>query len=158
MWLVAKTDVKKENWAATNIEQQGYEYYLPKFKSVLRRRTEILFPGYIFCKTASSWRFLTGTRGVSYVLSFGDKPGTISDDFIQALKQRENAEGFVVLPQEDERSRFVQGQSVRLRSGPFSGYIGLYDGQLASQRERVLLELMGRTVAVQVSGDDLEEI
>lgn len=159
MWIVAKTEPKKEKFVADNIERQGHEFYLPRIKrriSVKHIRLEPLFPSYIFCNIEESWRFLSGTFGVLYILMFGGKPGRIEDEFIENLRAQEDEHGFVQLPEMEDDPPFDIGQPLRLRSGPFLGYIGLYDGQSARDRERVLLEIMGRTVPVYAKREDLE--
>lgn len=155
MWLVAQTEPKKEQFVGDNIERQGYEYYLPKFRE--GSKTRLLFPRYVFCRVEGSWRFLTGTFGVISIIAFGERPGVISDGVIAALRAREDEFGFVILPDKTlEAPPLIKGQRILLRSGPFMGYIGLYDGQTSRDRERVLLELLGRKLVVRVNRDDIE--
>lgn len=154
MWIVAKVEPKKEKFVAENIERQKHEYYLPRFRE--SGKTKLLFPGYIFCRVEGSWRFLSGTFGVIYVISFGERPGVVPDDVIEGMKSQEGPDGFVILPKRDELPRLEKGQSVVLLKGAFLGYIGIYDGQTARDRERVLLDLMGRKVVVRVNRQDIE--
>lgn len=154
MWIVAKIETKKADFVAESIARQGHEYYLPKYLE--GSKTKFLFPGYIFCRVETSWRFLTGTFGVISVISFGERPGIVADAVIEAIRVQEGADGLVVLPENPNVPRLKKGQRIRLRNGPFLGYIGLYDGQTARDRERVLLELMGRRIVVRVNRDDIE--
>ncbi len=154
MWIVAQTEPKKEDFVAESIVRQKHEYYLPRFLE--DEKPKLLFPRYVFCRVEGSWSFLTGTFGVTSVISFGTTPGIVPDDVIIALKAREGPDGYVVLPAKDEAPALVKGQRILLRSGPYLGYIGLYDGQTARDRARVLLELLGRRTVVRVNRGDIE--
>lgn len=154
MWLVAKTEPKKERWVAENIARQGYSYYLPQYKD--GKHVKFLFPSYIFCHTNGPWTFLSGTYGVLYVLTFGNKPGIVQDEVIQAIKDQEDEFGYVTIP-EDIPPPLQRGQRVLLRSGPFSGYIGIYEGQSSRDRERILLDLLGGKKVVHVKRDQIED-
>lgn len=154
MWIVVTTEPKKEQFVGDNIARQKHEYYLPRF--VEDGKPKLLFPRYIFCRVEGSWRFLTGTFGVISVISFGERPGIISDDVVEAIRSQEGPDGYVVLPQNPNTPSLKRGQRIRLRNGPYLGYIGLYDGQTSKDRERVLLELLGRKIVVRVNRDDIE--
>jgi transcription antitermination factor NusG len=68
------------------------------------------------------------------------------------IRKRE-VNGFVKLPMPDRRLK--PGQKVRIVSGSFAGQIGLYQGQTSRDRERVLLELLGQAVPVELPGKDI---
>jgi len=89
------------------------------------------------------------------VVTFLDTPATIPDGEIIKLKQRE-VNGFVALPELDQANRFKEGQEIRVKGGVFSGYTGIYQGQDAKQRERVLLSFLGRMTPTLLSTDLLE--
>lgn len=166
MWLVARTEHRKEGWVEDNIRNQGYDAYVPRYRERMTStgkvrqlaRAVLLFPGYIFCYTEGPWRFLSGTRGVRNILMSGDRPGRVPDDFIQALKAQEDEDGFVALPDGPNAvERPKVGELVRLRAGPFLSYIGIYDGRAAGELERVLLECLGRTTVLRVRLTDIEK-
>ena len=89
----------------------------------------------------------------------GDKPARVQDNEIAALRAREDANGFVVLPPPE---RFRRGQMVRIEAergrdaGAFNFFTGLYDGMDEQQRECVLLNMLGRKVRVTVPARDLQ--
>jgi transcription antitermination factor NusG len=93
---------------------------------------------------------------VAYLLTSGDRPAVVRDEVISEFQALEDSEGFVVFPEQTIEPQLQKGQNVRLRKGPFLGYIGLYDGQSAADRERVLLTLLGRDTVIYVSRDDIE--
>lgn len=166
MWLVARTESRKERWAQENIANQGYEAYLPQYRERItsagkvrvHAHPRLLFPGYIFCRTDGPFVFLTGTRGISQLLMSGSRPGIVPDDLIAALKLQEDEEGFISLPDgPDDVPRPRVGEAVRLRAGPFLSYIGIYDGRSSGDFERVLLECFGRRTVLKVRLEDIEK-
>jgi transcriptional antiterminator RfaH len=102
-WTLVITQANKERLATQNISNQGYEYYLPVFRERIFKQdkpfdvTKVLFPRYIFVKVRQQWASLTGTYGVSGVLMDGVSPKVIPERVIEKIKQRQDAEGFVVL-------------------------------------------------------------
>lgn len=156
-WGVAMTQPNCEVRADEHLTRQGFQTYLPRFKSTtaLRGRkivqSKILFRNYIFVNIADRWKSIFGTRGVSTLLMNGDKPSTVSDELIRRLKSQEQ-NGLIILP---AGKRFHRGQSVKVLSGQFQGLLGLYDGMSASDREIVLLRMFGRLTRVQIAASDL---
>lgn len=156
-WIVARTKSARERWAAENIANQGYEYYFPRVLQIRKAvaRAEPLFPCYIFIKTDGSWRVLLSTFGISSVVVFGNSPATVSQQIIDNFKARE-VDGCVELPNLEEYTRFKQGAQVRVKGGVFSGYTGVYKGQDPKQREKVLLDFLGRKTSVLLAPELLE--
>lgn len=156
-WIVARTKSGREVWASENICNQGYEFYFPRVLAVRKNvaRAEPLFPCYIFIKTDGSWRVLLSTFGISSVVVFGSSPATISQQIIDNFKARES-DGCVELPEIEEYTRFAHGAAVRVNGGVFSGYTGIYNGQDPKQRQRVLLDFLGRKTSVLLAPELLE--
>ncbi len=161
-WFVARTKTNSENRAAENVARQGCEFYFPKIMEMAlirgKRcpRVRPLFPGYLFIKTvAGQWHFLTNTIGIYRVITFGGEPAVIDNVIIDDIRSRES-NGCVVLPAAQQARRFVQGQSVRVREGLFSGLTGIYDGSNSRDCERVLLEYLGRKSRVLIAPENLE--
>ena len=48
-----------------------------------------------------------------------------------------------------------KGQQVRITGGSFAGQIGIYEGMSGKDRERVLLNLLGQAVPVDLPGKDV---
>ena len=157
-WIVARTKSSRERWAAENVSNLGYEFYFPKVFQLRKNvaRVEPLFPCYLFIKTDGSWRVLLSTFGISSVVVFGNSPATVSQQIIDNFKTRE-VDGCVQLPQlEEYTTRFKPGAQVRVKGGVFSGYTGIYKGQDPKQRERVLLDFLGRKTSVLLAPELLE--
>ena len=163
-WLVVRTQPNREVWAGDNITRQGYDYYLPKFKETVLimqkkvTRIRALFPSYLFVNTDGPWRWLTGTFGVSTLIFNGEAPATVSPKIIDELRSREDEEGMVILPGDPrlKKSRFTPGQIVKATEGPFIGCFGIHEGTSTHERERILLDLLGRKVSVLIDEASLE--
>ena len=69
---------------------------------------------------------------------------------IEALKQREDDQGLIVL---SPRPNFTVGDKIRILDGSFADCIGLFEGMRDWQRVSVLLDLLGRKVRVLLEGD-----
>jgi transcriptional antiterminator RfaH len=150
-WSVATTKPVREHGAAENLIRQGYEIYLPKYIARIGKefKVKILFPRYIFVKIVDQWHSINGTFGINrLIITNENKPAVVPDEVIQELKSREDKKGLITLPQS---GRFKQGENVKLAEGAFEGYIGLYDGMRDADRARVLIDLLGRKVTVEVS-------
>jgi transcription antitermination factor NusG len=160
-WLVARTKQCREKWAAENALRVGFaECYLPLFtKKVVRNgkvetKECVLFEGYLFVRSSNGqWQALLGTFGVISVLLHGERPVPVPEGAIQELKARENADGYIQLP---ERPRFSPQERVRIRRGLFAGQVGIYAGDAAESRIRVLLDFLGRKTEAVVAETQVE--
>jgi len=163
-WIVVHTKPGRESWAAENIAQQQVRVYYPQVlgsiaapykRGIMLERAEPLFKRYIFAAIVDRWRFLLSSWGVSDVLTRGGTPIFISEDVIHSLKAREDDDGLIVLPQVGRASRFRFGQMVRITAGPFTGYYGIHQGSTPSERQRVLLDCLGRKVSTLFAEEQL---
>jgi transcriptional antiterminator RfaH len=162
-WYLIYTKPRQEKCALQNLEQQGYQCYLPLLpKEKLRQGAlalseEPLFPRYLFIKLAQdfmakSWSPIRSTKGVSRLVRFGAEPAKIDDALVDLLKTHE---GSVV--GEPERLYKV-GERVQLTRGPFAGIEGIYQMADGDRRVMVLIELMSKKVAVPVELGALRKV
>lgn len=152
-WYVVHTHTHAETKAAAHLERQGFSVYLPRYRKRRRhaRRIELvtapLFPRYMFVgvdMAAQRWRSIHSTFGVARLVSYGDEPAPVPEFVIDALRRREDADGFVELA----RRRFEPGARVQITDGAFASYLGLFEGMRDEERVTVLLDLLGRKVRV----------
>ena len=162
-WYLIYTKPRQENCALQNLEQQGYQCYLPLLpKEKLRQGArslgeEPLFPRYLFIKLAQdfmakSWSPIRSTKGVSRLVRFGAEPAKIDDALVDLLKAHEAS----VLG-EPERL-YTVGERVQLTQGPFAGIEGIYQMADGDRRVMVLIELMSKKVAVPVEMGALRKV
>jgi transcriptional antiterminator RfaH len=153
-WYVVQTQPNAERKALVHLERQGFATYLPRYLKRRRhaRRVDIvsapLFPRYLFVEidmATRRWRSIHSTVGVSQLVCAGDVPSPVPEYVVAALKDREDAEGFIQLARQPS---FRRGDKIRVRAGLFSDCLGLYDGMPDRERIAVLIDLLGRKVRV----------
>ncbi len=158
-WFVAHTQPHAEAKATAHLNRQGFEIYFPRYHKRRRhaRRIETvsapLFPRYLFVAIdlgVQRWRSIYSTVGVSRLVGNGDDPTPVPDGVVEALKQREDANGFIKL---DLRPPFRVGDSVRVLDGAFTSCLGLFEGMAERERIAILLDLLGRKVRVVLDAD-----
>ncbi len=158
-WYVAQSQPHAESKAAWHLERQGFKTYVPRYLKRRRhaRRTETVatpfFPRYLFVAVdlaTQPWLSIRSTIGVSRLVCNGNVPAPVPLAVLDALKRREDENGFIVL---NNRPRFAPGDSVRVVDGAFAACVGLFEGLRDGERVAVLLDLLGRKVRVVL--DDL---
>lgn len=160
-WYVVCTQPRREEVALANLRQQGFEAYLPLYKTVKKSPAgslpvfEPMFPRYVFFRPGQPSQSISGarsTRGVSFVLSFGFNPAVLKADeirLIQACESERNQESL------REISPFQPGRQVRLSHCGLQGLEGLVQS-VSAKRVTLLIELLGRQKTVSVEHHQLE--
>ena len=155
-WYVVHTHSLGESKALFHLKRQGFNAYLPKYKKTRRHARKVdvvarpLFPRYLFVSLdilKDRWRSVQSTVGVSQLVSHGEKPTFMPDEMVDALRGREDGDGYYTLSVADA---FKEGQVVEISDGPFSEYTGIFDTVSDKERVFVLLNLLGREVRVSV--------
>jgi transcriptional antiterminator RfaH len=152
------TKSSSENIAAENLKRQDFNYYLPKYSSRVGKETKvkILFPRYIFVSIELQWHCVMNTKGITrLILTNENKPAKIADRIIDNFKAREDNKGLITLP---SPPKFSQGEKVRVVNGPFCDRLGMYDGMRPDERARVLIELLGQSVPIELDERDLASV
>lgn len=158
-WYVARTQPRAEGRAAVNLERQGFPVFCPRFRKTRRhaRRVESvmvpLFPSYVFVQldlSCDRWRCVKSTRGISHMIMHGEMPQAVASGVVECLQRRTRSDGTVDLTPDLD-----VGQSVRVAGGPFADLIGTLEQLNSAGRVRVLLDLLGRSVSVTLSGEGL---
>jgi transcriptional antiterminator RfaH len=141
-WYLLQTKPKQEFRALEQLNNQSYTCFLPTLAVEKLRRgkrvddIEPLFSRYLFIRldtTVSNWFPIRSTRGVSNIVSFGERFATLPDAFVEALRQG---------PQKPALPLFEAGDRVEVTAGPFAGLEGIYQMTDGEQRAMVLIELM----------------
>lgn len=158
-WSVVQTHQGSAAIAVVNLRRKGFEIYNPLVPKRVRRANgrvvevqEQLFRNYIFCLYLDQWYDIRSTIGVAKLLSFGqDRPAEVSEQIINQLKEKENKEGLIEL----KKVKFVLGDEIEIKSGPFVYHKGIFEGQRDGDRVAVLLSLLGAKRRVLVREDEL---
>ena len=129
-WYVIHTKVREEFRALENLENQGFEVFLPtcqvqkKSQETIKLATEPLFSRYLFIRlsdVSSNWYPIRSTRGVSQLLRFGQsiEPVVIPDAIVECLQQR-------CFEKEPLHKLFQAGELLEITKGPLKGLFGLF--------------------------------
>ena len=163
-WYAVHTKPRQEDRVSWQLAtQHGLRVFLPKLAVAKRRRNrrvsviETLFPSYLFVHMPlepGPWHAVKWTPGVKTLVGTGDVPVPVPDGAIDLLVER-CADGNIVA----WKSVFEAGAQVRIRYGPFAGLVGIFERSTTqAERVRVLLDLLGRQVPVEVDPVDLEAV
>jgi transcriptional antiterminator RfaH len=161
MWYLAYTRPRLESAALQNLQQQGFNAYLPLYKCLKKTETgahaafEPMFPRYVFFRPSHANQSIgpvRSTRGVGHIVSFGHVPAIIKPDTLRAIAQLEQARNAADVT---ELRNLRPGTVVRFANPAFVGLQGLVKS-VSSQRVSVLLEIMGREQIVTVDHHQLE--
>ena len=158
LWYAVHSKPKQELRAVENLENQGFESWLPMLTvEKLRhgRLTEVvepMFSRYLFIRLDtehSNWSPIRSTIGVSRLVSFGNRPAPIADTLIQALRQ---------LPERAPERLFRVGQDVSFIDGPLKGLQGVYQAESGEARAMILVELMSKQHLITANVRDLHPL
>lgn len=151
-WAVVQTASQCEHVVRLLLMRARYETYLPRIRA--HGRIVPLFPSYLFVSLQEKrWYPIMWTPHVMRLLMSGDQPAQLPEDVVNQIRKREH-NGLVKLPKVSQQL-LKKGQKVRIIRGSFEGQIGLYEGMSGNDRQRVLLDLLGQAVSVELPGKDI---
>jgi len=157
-WYALYTCPRHEKRVAQQIESRNFSCFLPLYRSVRRwkdRRKELelaLFPGYVFVSMAPENRLqVLQLPGVVRLVSFNGQPAALPAEEIETLRRRLSG-AIRVEPHPYLRT----GHRVRVRSGPMQGLEGIVVRRKDRSRMIFSIDLIQRSVAVEVDEADLE--
>lgn len=157
-WYALYTCARHEKRVAELIERRNVSCYLPLYRSVRRwkdRRKELelaLFPSYVFVRMSLvNKQKVLEVPGVVHFVSFDGKPAALPEEEIEALRKRLAAKVGV-----EPHPYLKSGRKVRVRSGPLQGLEGI----ILRRRDRCRLvfsiDLIQRSLAIEVDEADVE--
>jgi transcriptional antiterminator RfaH len=158
LWYAVHSKPKQEHRALENLQNQGFEAWLPMLSLEKLRRgrlaqvVEPMFSRYLFIRLDtehSNWSPIRSTIGVSRLVSFGNRPAPIADVLIQALRQ---------LPERPPERLFQVGQDVTFIDGPLKGLQGVYQAESGEARAMILVELMSKQHLITANVRDLHPL
>jgi transcriptional antiterminator RfaH len=161
-WYAVHTRPQAETKALENLLRQGYEAYLPRYRTQISHARRLqtvlrpLFPRYLFAgidRTAMPWRPILSTAGVSDLVRSGDQPMPVAPEIVEVLRAQEGAGAFDALAR---RRTPGLGELVRISTGAFEDMIGRLVELRDQDRVVVLLDLLGRKVRAQIEAASVE--
>jgi transcription antitermination factor NusG len=151
-WYAVRTAAGREKAVSAQLQSKGIEEFLPLYKSQRQwsdRKKELefpLFPGYLFCRFDFSNRLpILITPGVKLIVGYGKIPAPVSEAEISSLR-RAVTSGAQATPW----PYLSVGQKVRVREGSLAGVEGILLQIKNSWRIVLSVELLRRSVAVEL--------
>jgi transcription antitermination factor NusG len=159
-WYAAHTSANHEKKVAEQLAVRAVEYFLPLYSSRRQwrdRRVTLelpLFPGYVFVHLALRDRLLVlQIPGLAKLVGFNGRPTTLPDEEIEGLMK-----GLAAGARAEPHPFFTMGRRVRVKAGPLAGLQGILVRRKKQVRFVVSVELIQRSVTVEVDEMDLEGV
>jgi transcription antitermination factor NusG len=157
-WYAVYTFANHEKRVKEQLDRRLVESFLPLYDSVRRwkdRRVRLqlpLFPSYVFVRLALRERWpVLQLPGVARLVGFNGSPAALPESEVEAL-QRIAPTGLHVQPH-----RYLSaGRRVRVKAGPLAGIEGVLVRKKNGDRFVVSVDLIMRSVALEVDALDLE--
>jgi transcription antitermination factor NusG len=157
-WYAAYTSANHEKRVAEQLTTRSVEHFLPLYQAVRRwkdRRVQLelpLFPGYVFVRIALSDRLqVLQVPGVAKLVGFSGTPTALPQEEIEALRA-----SFACGVRAEPHSYLAAGRRVRVKSGSFAGMSGILVKRKNMVRFVMSVELIHRSIAVELDEMDLE--
>lgn len=166
-WYVAYTKPRQEEYALSNLLQQDFNAYLPRYKKLKKPAKnainqeiqvvhEPMFPRYIFLQQTRKEQSINkaqNTRGIVTLVRFGVELAIMPAELIAAIQEYEqhrNQAGF------EEINPLKPGTRVKLNHNtPLQGLEGLVQ-TASAKRVIVLLEILGRPKTIKLEPNQLD--
>jgi transcription antitermination factor NusG len=157
-WYALYTCPRHEKRVVKQIEQHRISCFLPLYRSVRRwkdRRKELelaLFPGYVFVRIALADRLqVLQFASVVRFVSFNGRPVPLPRGEMEALMN-----GLTSGVHAEPHPYLTAGRRVRVKHGPLAGSQGILVRRKDRFRVVLSLDLIMRSVAVEVDEADIE--
>lgn len=159
-WYALYTCSRHEKQVAAQLQQRDIEFFLPVYASVRRwkdRRVTLqlpLFPGYVFVHTFLQRRLeVLNVPGTVRFVAFNGRPVALPESDLLRLRSGLD-QGLCVTPHPYLRI----GRRVRVRCGPLAGMEGILVRKKEHSRIVLSIDLIMRSVAVEVDVADVEPL
>jgi len=171
LWYVVHTYSGYENKVRANLEKRVESMNMTEkiFRIVVPTEEEVeykdgkkkinkrkIYPGYVMVEMImddESWYVVRNTPGVTGFVGSGSKPIPLQEEEIQNILKHMGMEE--VRP----KVQFQPGQSIRVNSGPFAGFIGMVEEVMFDRNKlRVLVSMFGRETPVELEYSQADEL
>jgi transcription antitermination factor NusG len=157
-WFAVHTRYQHEQQVNEQLGRKGFETFYPtcskwnKWSDRKKKISHPLFPGYLFVTDVENRRLqVVETHGVCGIVSVAGMPAPIPATEIEAIRRA------VASPYTIEAHEYLNaGDQVRVIEGPLTGVTGILARNDKSARLVLSVELLGRSVAVEIAAGSVE--
>lgn len=159
-WHALYTRYQHEKAVANHLSGRGFEVYLPlypvlhRWKDRTKRVLLPLYPCYVFMKGGLDRKLdIVSTPGLFSIVGTAHGPSAIPDSEIEAVRQ------ILAGPAPVEPYPYLRfGDRVRVVEGPLEGIEGILVRQKSSFRIVLSVELLKKSIAVEVDERSVERV
>ena len=160
-WFLGYTKSREENRAKRNLENQGFEIFLPmiSFENRLQSKSislETMFPRYFFIKINTQrdrWSLIKSTRGVSHLVIFGQKPAEVPSLVIEYLKSRTDENG--IFRHKITSQGFQKGDKLIIEKGIFKDREATFLLKTSKERVKILLRFLNQQITAEIPASNV---
>jgi len=159
-WYAAYTSANHEKRVTSQFTSRAVEHFCPMYESLHQwkdRRVKLalpLFPGYVFVRIALRDRLqVLRVPGVSCIVGFAGRAVPLPEEELLRIRRVQDF-GVSAKP----HPFLTAGKKVRVNSGPLQGLEGLIVKRKNATRFVVSVELLKRSVSVDLGGAELEPL
>ena len=160
-WLLVYTKAKEEERAKKNLENQGFEIFLPmiavaKVNQSKSITLKAMFPGYLFVKINTEldkWNRIKSTRGVSHLVVFGQRLAEIPHQVIAYLQSETDEND--IFRQKITRQEFTRGDTLVIEKGVFKDKEATFLAKKSKERVRILLRFVNHLITADIPSSDI---
>lgn len=153
-WFAAYTRPHHEKVSAASLRQRGYEILFPSYRLASRWKDRVkqlelpLFPGYLFVRCDPVKRLpVLQTPGLLHLVSDRNGPLPVPEVEVENLRLALSSRARL------EPVPFLKaGDRIMVRHGPLAGLEGILVAKRDSLRVVISVELLARSVAVEIDG------
>jgi transcriptional antiterminator NusG len=117
---------------------------------------EKIFPGYMLVKMIMddpTWLTVRTTPGVTGFVGSGKTPTPLSETEVQNILK------FISTPAKRFKTRFSQGEAIKITDGPFSGFLGsISEMDEEKGKVKVLVSIFGRETPVELDFLQIQKV
>jgi transcription antitermination factor NusG len=159
-WFALHTSSCQEKNLARHLSARNIEFFLPVYTRVSRWKNGLrvsierpIFPGYVFVNIHKREKIrVLELPGAHSLVSAGHEPIALPAREIEVLREATR------LLRAEPHPYLNVGDRVRLRTGPLQGMTGIIVRKKAGYRLVISLELIMRSVSVEVDEQNLETV
>jgi transcription antitermination factor NusG len=159
-WYALYTNPRHEKVVAKQLEERCVENFLPLYRTWRRwkdRRKQVdlaVFPGYVFVRIEEQNKLqVLKTPGAVNLVSFNGRLAALPEPEIEALRNALDNQVFA------EPCPYLRiGRKVRVVRGPMAGAEGILSRKKDRYRVVISVEVLMRSVALEIDGTDLEAV
>jgi len=143
------------------LQDQIFDITVPEYEDIIEKedgKKKIVqrkkFPGYVFIKLIYSdriWYLVTQTNGVTGFVGPAGRPTPLTEAEIKRLGLEK--------PSENEVYDFIEGEAVKVVSGPLEGFTGTVESISAERKKiKVVVAMFGRETPVELDFAQVEKL